>query len=398
MPSWDPQVYGRYAAERARPFADLLARVDPEAPRTVVDLGCGTGELTASLARRWPDADVLGVDSSPAMLERAARVATPAGAPGNLRFEQGDAADWAPTAPVDVLVSNALLQWLPGHLDLLQRWLDAIAPGGWLALQVPGNFGSPSHALMREVAALPRFAERLDGVLRGGESVGDPLDYAAALAGPGRSVDAWETTYLHVLDPAGEHGDDAVLAWVEGTGLRPVTDALANDPASRRDFLDTYTERLRAAYPRRSWGTPLPFRRVFAVAHREPAPRDGTEPDVLVAGLHHVQLSCPAGSEDALRAFYGGVLGMREVAKPPALAARGGVWFRTGGCELHCGVEEGFVPARKAHPGIAVHDVDAAARRVRAAGGDVRWDDQLPGVRRFHTDDPVGNRVELQQV
>jgi predicted enzyme related to lactoylglutathione lyase len=253
---------------------------------------------------------------------------------------------------------------------------------------------------MREVAALPRFAERLDGVLRGAESVGDPLDYAAVLAGTGRSVDAWEATYLHVLDPAGEHGDDAVLAWVEGTGLRPVTDALADDPALQRDYVETYAERLRAAYPRRPWGTPLPFRRVFAVAHRDGGPAEGpaAEPDTtLVTALHHVQVSCPVGSEDALRGFYGGVLGLVETAKPPALAARGGVWFRGAGWELHCGVEEAFAPARKAHPGLAVRDVDAVAGRVRAAGLPVRWDEQIPGLRRFHTDDPVGNRVELQQ-
>jgi trans-aconitate 2-methyltransferase len=242
--------------------------VDAAAPATVVDLGCGTGELTASLARRWPGADVLGVDSSAAMLQRAGQQTEGAEAPPNLRFEQGDAADWAPTAPVDVLVSNALLQWLPGHLGLLPRWFAALAPGGWLALQVPGNFAAPSHALMREVAALPRFAGRLAGVLRGSESVGNPLEYADVLAEAGGVVDAWETTYLHVLDAEGRHGDDAVLAWVQGTGLRPVTDALADDPALRQDFVDTYAARLRAAYPRRPWGTPLPFRRVFAVAHK----------------------------------------------------------------------------------------------------------------------------------
>ncbi|GAB3592769.1 VOC family protein [Angustibacter peucedani] len=119
--------------------------------------------------------------------------------------------------------------------------------------------------------------------------------------------------------------------------------------------------------------------------------------DDLVVGLHHVQVSCPAGSEDALRAFYSGVLGMAEIPKPPVLAARGGVWFRAGTHELHCGVEEGFVPARKAHPALAVSDVDAAAERVAAAGGAVRWDDAITGLRRFHTDDPVGNRVEVQQ-
>ncbi|MGA8978387.1 MAG: glyoxalase [Pedococcus sp.] len=117
-----------------------------------------------------------------------------------------------------------------------------------------------------------------------------------------------------------------------------------------------------------------------------------------ILGLHHVQLACPAGSEDALRAFYTGVVGLAEIPKPPVLAARGGVWFRVGAHELHCGVEDGFVPACKAHPAIATDDVAALAAAVAAAGGAVSWDEAIPGVRRFHTDDPVGNRVEFQQV
>ena len=117
----------------------------------------------------------------------------------------------------------------------------------------------------------------------------------------------------------------------------------------------------------------------------------------MAMSLHHVQVSCPAGSEETLRAYYVGVLGMTELGKPPALAQRGGVWFRDGSAEIHCGVEEPFRPARKAHPGIAVDDIRALAQLVEAAGGEVRWDDQIPGLRRFHTDDPVGNRLEFQQ-
>ena len=117
----------------------------------------------------------------------------------------------------------------------------------------------------------------------------------------------------------------------------------------------------------------------------------------LVTGLDHVQVACPAGSEDLLRGFYAGVLGMRELTKPALLAARGGVWFRSGTCEIHCGVEADFAPARKAHPGISVSDVDLAASRVADAGLPVRWDDAVPGLRRFHTNDPVGNRIELQE-
>jgi catechol 2,3-dioxygenase-like lactoylglutathione lyase family enzyme len=117
----------------------------------------------------------------------------------------------------------------------------------------------------------------------------------------------------------------------------------------------------------------------------------------MAMSLHHVQVSCPAGSEGALRAFYVGVLGMTELEKLSNLAVRGGAWFRDGSAEIHCGVEELFRPARKAHRGVAVDDVDALAAAVAAAGGEVRWDDQIPGLRRFHTDDPVGNRLEFQQ-
>ncbi len=116
--------------------------------------------------------------------------------------------------------------------------------------------------------------------------------------------------------------------------------------------------------------------------------------------LHHVQVSGPAGCEPAMRDFYVGALGLTEVPKPVALQARGGVWFRAegpGAAELHVGIEADFRPAQKAHPGIAVADVDALAERVAAAGAPVRWDGQIPGLRRFHTSDPVGNRLEFQQ-
>jgi trans-aconitate 2-methyltransferase len=263
VPTWDPKTYARFADERSRAFHDLLARVAATDPRVVVDLGCGPGGLTATLARRWPDAEVLGVDASADMVSSAQRHAKP-----GLAFEMGDVRDWTPRGPVDVLVTNALLQWVPDHLPLLERWAGWLAPGGWLALQVPGNFGAPSHTLMRDVAARPAFRDRLAGVLRGGESVHQPVEYAETLAGARCDVDAWETTYLHVLDPEGVHGDDAVLAWVSGTGLRPVLDALSDDPGLRDQFVDEYARELRVAYPRRDFGTPLPFRRVFTVAHR----------------------------------------------------------------------------------------------------------------------------------
>jgi catechol 2,3-dioxygenase-like lactoylglutathione lyase family enzyme len=117
-----------------------------------------------------------------------------------------------------------------------------------------------------------------------------------------------------------------------------------------------------------------------------------------VIALHHVQVSCPAGGEEAARGFYAGALGIPEVAKPPALAARGGCWFRGSSVEVHVGVEDGFVPARKAHPAFLVEDIDATATRVGAGGFRVTWDDDLPGYRRFYTADGNGNRVEILAV
>jgi trans-aconitate 2-methyltransferase len=255
---WSPAVYLRYAGERARPFADLLDRVDARAPSQVVDLGCGEGTMTATLAERWPSARVTGVDSSPEMLASAAESAVP----GRLEFLRGDVAAWVPDAPVDDAVSNAVLHWLPGHERLLTRWADWLAPGGWLAVQVPGNFRAPTHALLTELCRSPRWAARLADAGPRPDTVLEPAGYFDVLAAAGLAPDVWETTYLHVLS-----GPDPVLGWVRSTVLRPVLALLEDDAAA--EFTAEYAAALRAAYPPRPDGTTLlPFRRVFAVARR----------------------------------------------------------------------------------------------------------------------------------
>jgi trans-aconitate 2-methyltransferase len=171
-----------------------------------------------------------------------------------------DIRHWEPPRPPDVIVSNAVLQWVPGHRELLVRWTDQLADGGWLAFGVPGNFDQPSHAILREMAASARWYPLLRDVELNRQSA-DPADYAELLAGTGCEVDAWETTYVHILA-----GDDPVLEWYKGTGLRPVLAVLDADQVA--DFLAEYGEKLRAAYPPRSFGTVFPFRRVFTVAHR----------------------------------------------------------------------------------------------------------------------------------
>jgi trans-aconitate 2-methyltransferase len=250
MHTWDPEQYLRYGDERGRPFVELLARVGAEAPRRVVDLGCGPGTLTRLLHGRWPAAEVLGVDSSAEMVAAA----EPA---DGIAYQVADLRTWQPPAPVDVLVSNATLQWVPGHLALLPRLVGHVAPGGWFAFQVPGNLAEPSHTERRRLAEDPRFAPHLAGVAA--PDAFGPEVYLEALAGLGCRVDAWETTYLHVLD-----GDDPVFEWVVGTGARPTLQALPE--GLREPFATELRQALRTAYPRRPHGTVLPFRRVFVVA------------------------------------------------------------------------------------------------------------------------------------
>lgn len=264
--AWDPRQYAVFAGHRGRPFADLLARVDADDPRLVVDLGCGPGELTLGLAQRWPNARVVGVDSSPDMLARAREL----DGDGRVEWVEAAAEDWDPTesgGSVDVLVTNATLQWVPSHLRLIPSWVAALAPGGTFAMQVPSNFDAPSHRLMREVAARHARADDLRPGLARAQAVAQPQTYAALLLDLTPDVDVWQTTYEHVLaaEPDGPH---PVLEWVRGTGLRPVLGVL--DDKERDDFVADYEKELETAYPRKAYGVIFPFTRTFAVA-RTPA-------------------------------------------------------------------------------------------------------------------------------
>ncbi|WP_239087986.1 methyltransferase domain-containing protein [Planosporangium mesophilum] len=263
--NWDPAQYERFAAERARPFHDLVSQVPTPTPERVVDLGCGPGTVTATLADRWPDAHVEGLDSSPEMISRATRLTRP----GRLEFGPDDIAQWRPApGSVDVIVSNAALQWVPDHVTALPAWAASLRPGGTLAVQIPVSAGIPAAEVFRAVSTSPRWADRLREATSsvGPRSVSPvrPADeYIDVLAGSGLTVNAWQTTYLHILP-----GEDPVLEWFASTGLRPYLDALADDPAALAGFRDEVAERLREAYPRREYGTVLAFPRLFLVATR----------------------------------------------------------------------------------------------------------------------------------
>lgn len=250
---WDPDKYLDYADLRARPFHDLVSRIGATSPRRVVDLGCGPGNLTLSLRSRWPSAVLECGDSSPEMV-------TAARARG-LDAALLDVRDWTPAPDTDVVVSNAVLQWVPDHSALLRRWVSSLPSGACLAVQVPGNFNAPSHALTRELAASPAWSSRLaEVVLREDDAVSSPAEYANLLADAGCGVDAWETTYTQPL-----RGESPVLEWITGTALRPIRAALPDEEWEQ--FRAELTPRLAKAYPTRPDGTTwFEFRRVFFVA------------------------------------------------------------------------------------------------------------------------------------
>ncbi|MFD4659908.1 methyltransferase domain-containing protein [Kitasatospora sp. NPDC058444] len=260
-PVWDPAQYLRFADERTRPLRDLLARV-PALPHpgaeVILDIGCGPGNSTAVLRERWPRARLTGVDNSAPMLATARSEGEP-----DAEYLLADARDYdpAPAGP-DLIVSNATLHWVDGHLALLPRWADALRAGGTLAFQVPGNFDAPSHTLLADLRRSARWREALgEGTVRAG--VHPPERYLDALVAADCLPDVWETTYLILLP-----GPDPVLEWVKGSALRPVLTRLT-DPADRAAFLAEYGRLLREAYPAGPHGTVFPFRRIFAVGTRQ---------------------------------------------------------------------------------------------------------------------------------
>jgi trans-aconitate 2-methyltransferase len=255
MEDWSAAQYLKFEEERTRPARDLLARVPPGERRLIVDLGCGPGNSTELLARRFPEAALCGVDNSQDML-REARARLP-----GARFDHADVAQWRSAEPVDLVFANAVLQWVPGHIDLMARLAGALAPNGCLAVQVPDNFDEPSHRLMREVAAREPFRAKLVDAERAREAIGAFAHYYAALA-PQADLDLWRTTYVHVLA-----GPDAIVEWVESTGLRPYLAPL--DGGGKTAFLAAYREAIAAAYPPLPDGRVLlPFPRLFIIATR----------------------------------------------------------------------------------------------------------------------------------
>lgn len=256
MLTWNPAQYLKFADQRNQPCHDLLAHIALDNPRRLIDIGCGPGNSTSAVAKRWSQADITGLDSSTDMIE-AARKSSP-----QIHWQVGDIATWEPSQPYDLIFSNAALHWVPDHVAIYPRLFQYVAAGGALAVQVPANFDAPAQRLMRELAASATWKKQFSAGLREWY-VHESSCYYEWLAPIATHLDLWVTEYMHVLS-----GPEAIVEWYKGTGLRPYLDLLS-DSADRERFLSDYRMLIEKEYHRQSDGRVLfPFRRLFLIAYR----------------------------------------------------------------------------------------------------------------------------------
>jgi trans-aconitate 2-methyltransferase len=270
--AWSARQYVRFEDERTRPVRDLLAALPAIDARTAIDIGCGPGNSTEILAARFSGATVTGLDSSADMIA-AARKRLP-----GLRFDLADVERWAyesnsgnatdagsatgvAAPPFDVILANAVLQWVPDHARLFPALAAKLAPGGALAVQMPDNLGEPAHRLMREIAADGPWAAKLTAAAAARPSMPTADRYDEILSEAGCRVDIWRTTYYHALSG----GAEAVVEWFKGSGLRPFIAPLGDE--EREEFLMRYRSAVARAYqPKSDGGVLLPFPRLFIIA------------------------------------------------------------------------------------------------------------------------------------
>ena len=253
---WSARQYLKFEDERTRPPHDLQAQVTLKSPRRVVDLGCRPGNSTELLIARYPQAAVIGLDSSPDMLQQA-RARLPA-----CTFVEADLASWRPAEGTDLLFANAVFQWVPDHPAVLRRLLEALPAGGALAVQMPDNTDEPALALMREVAASGPWAKRLASAAAARDDLPTVADYYDLLRPLASRLDIWHTVYQHVMA-----GPPAVVEWFRGSALRPFLAALEEN--MRGGFVVEYEKRIARAYPPCFDGKVLlRFPRLFIVAVR----------------------------------------------------------------------------------------------------------------------------------
>ena len=256
MSNWNAEHYLKYGDERTRPAADLVARIRIDRPAVIADLGCGPGNSTQILRDRWPQSEIIGIDNSPQMIEAAQRTYP------DQKWLLADVSQWTSSGPVDLLYSNAALQWLPDHGALMPRLFGMVAAGGALAFQIPSSTYATVRTLIHDISYRPAWSERMNAP-RNALTMECPAFYYDALVKIATNLDLWETEYSHVLESAA-----SIVDWISSTGLRPFLAALDTD-AERAEFTSELHQRVRDAYQVRADGKVLfPFRRTFVIAYR----------------------------------------------------------------------------------------------------------------------------------
>jgi len=255
MPTWDPDLYLKFAAERNQPTIDLISRI-ALTPSRIIDLGCGPGNSTAMLRQRWPAADITGLDNSREMINTASQ------AHPEWEWVEGDIATWTAAVPLDLVFSNAALHWVSNHTEVMPHLLRQVLPQGALAIQMPAHFQSPVHELMLQTAKNAAWQDRMKAAIHA-IKVERPAFYYDLLHPLAAKLDLWETEYIHVMDSS-----TAILEWIRGTGLRPFLEALPSEE-HKRHFEELFLAGLTKAYPVQTDGRVLfPFRRLFILAYR----------------------------------------------------------------------------------------------------------------------------------
>lgn len=256
MAVWDPQQYLKFADERSRPSLDLVGRINLSSPQRIVDVGCGPGNSTEVLARRWPKAEITGLDSSPDM------IACASGRYPQRQWLQSDISNWIAPEPLDLIFSNAALQWVDHHTELLPRMLQMLIPGGAMAIQMPANYyTSPAQTLIRDLASSKQWANKFPKDIRRWHCH-EPAFYYDLLCSCTKTLDIWTSEYIHILS-----GPEAIVEWYKGTGLRPYLDVLPLAECAK--FIAAYQGRITQAYPLQPDGRVLfPFRRLFIIAYK----------------------------------------------------------------------------------------------------------------------------------
>lgn len=251
---WDPKQYQRFSNERSRPFFDLLSQIKLENPQMIVDLGCGDGNLTKTLLDHWPQSEVLGLDSSPEMIKEAKKHSIDE----HLSFKLADLTQWGSDYLFDLIISNAVFQWIADHKILFTRLISFLKPKSIFAFQIPGNFDQSTHTILGELCIDDRWKTKLG---QRQNHILSTIEYIEFFESLNFKVNAWETTYFHILS-----GENAVFEWVKGTALRPILAALTTE--EQEIFSTEYKKLLNKAYPVKDYGTILPFKRIFVVAER----------------------------------------------------------------------------------------------------------------------------------